>query len=118
MAASAIWTVEPVPGLSDCRACARHFRQGEQSVPNITARGHGLPLLHERAWSVPLLHERVWSVPPLHERALSVPPLHQREWSVPHLHQRAWSVPDLSFRGRGLSLNSPAGVMSCNRPLC
>ena len=120
MAASAIWTAEPVPGLSTRgrSLCPTSLPEGVVCAPSppegvvcpLSTRGCGLCLASppggaDYAPSPPEGMVRAW-------------PLRQRVRPVSPLRQRAWSVPDLSSRGRDLSLNSPAGVMSCTRPLC
>ena len=97
-----------------------HLPSGLQSLCPVFLSGGGVCAQPHcrRVWSVLPLHQRAWSAPSPPEDVVYAWPLHQEVRTMPPLHQRAWSVPDLSSRGRDLSLNSPAGVMSCTWPLC
>ena len=108
----------------DCRACARSFHQGEESVPNLTARGCGLCPLSTRGRGLPPLHQRMWSMPGLSTRRCGLCPLSTRGHgpclaSTPEsaacgpLSARGHDLCPLSTRGHGLCLTSPPGGVTC-----
>ena len=108
----------------DCRACARSFHQGEESVPNLTARGCDLCPLSTRGRGLPPLHQRMWSMPGLSTRRWGLCPLSTRGHgpclaSTPEsaacgpLSARGHDLCPLSTRGHGLCLTSPPGGVTC-----
>ena len=112
VAASAIWTVEPVPGLSvrGSSLCPTSLPEGMvcpfstrgRGLCPLSTRGHGLTPLHQREWSVPPLHQRAWSAPSPPEGA-----------ACAHLSAKGHDLCPLSTRGHGLCLTFPSGAVAC-----